>query len=350
VTSSVVIVAFRAGEALTRCLRSLEGEAQEEIVVVDNGALGDEVAEAGRLPGVRVVSDGTNLGFAGGCNAGAASASGDVLVFLNPDTVVAQGAVGALAETAARDDVAVAMARLRLLAEPERLNSSGNVVHVSGLAWAGGYGGPAEELAEERDVAYASGAALAVRADLFRELGGFTERLFMYQEDLELCWKARSRGGRIVVTPAADVLHDYHYDRNPGKQYLLERNRLVFVLTAYPGQLLVAAAPVLLAAELALAALAVRQGWFREKARGWAWCARNAPWLARHRRETQRLRRVPEGELARFLAARLDPAMIDVPAVVRVVNPLVAAYWRLARRALPGTPVPSDGPLCPSRS
>jgi len=83
-----------------------------------------------------------------------------------------------------------------------------------------------------------------------------------------------------------------------------------------------------------MAALALREGWLRDKARGWAWLARNARWLVRHRRETQRLRRVPDRELARFLTPVLDPAMLALPAAVRVVNPLVSAYWSLARRLL----------------
>ncbi|MBD0329623.1 MAG: glycosyltransferase family 2 protein [Thermoleophilia bacterium] len=302
-----------------------------EVLVVDNGS-GAELDAARELPGVRVVEPGRNVGFAAGCNLGAEVARGDVLVFLNPDTVVAPGAVAVLAERAAEPGVGMAMARLRLLDRPDVLNSAGNVLHVSGIAWAGRYGEPVESVTEPAEVPYASGAALAIRRALFHELGGFTDELFMYQEDLELCWKARLRGLRVVVEPSADVFHDYRYDRNPQKRYLLERNRLVFVVSAFSGRLLAVLSPVLLAAELSLAALALRQGWLRDKARGWAWCLRHAGWLLRHRRETQRLRRVPDRELTRWLTPVLDPAMLEVPGAVRLLNPLLSAYWSLARR------------------
>ena len=71
-----------------------------------------------------------------------------MLVFLNPDTVVAPGALRQLARALEDPDVGIAMARLRLLDEPEKLNSSGVQVHVTGIGWAGGFGEPADSLTE----------------------------------------------------------------------------------------------------------------------------------------------------------------------------------------------------------
>ena len=76
------------------------------------------------------------------------------------------------------------------------------------------------------------------------------------------------------------------------------------------------------------------QGWFRGKLGGWWWCLRRVRWLARHRRETQRLRRVRDRELAAFLTAVLDPKMLPLPAGTGVANRLFASYWSLVRRAL----------------
>jgi GT2 family glycosyltransferase len=283
---------------------------------------------------VTVVSPGRNLGFAGGCNEGARHATADALVFLNPDTVVAPGALAALVGPLEDPAIGIVSARLRLLDRPEVLNSAGNEVHVTGIAWAGLYGEPAESVAELRDVAFPTGAAMAIRRELFEELDGFTEELFMYQEDLVLGWRVRLRGLRVVVNPEADVYHQYDFGRNPGKHYLLERNRLVFVLSSYSTRLLVLLGPVLVATEAAMLALAVKEGWTRDKLAGWAWLLQNAGWLRRHRRQTQRLRRVRDRELARFLSPVIAPAMIPVPSPVRAINPLVARYWSLVKKAL----------------
>ncbi len=80
--------------------------------------------------GVRLIEPRRNLGFAGGCNRGASEATGDVVVFLNPDTVVDPGALSRLAETLEDRSIGIAMARLRLLARPELLNSGGTVLHI----------------------------------------------------------------------------------------------------------------------------------------------------------------------------------------------------------------------------
>jgi GT2 family glycosyltransferase len=305
-----------------------------EVVVVDNGDGGPEIEAARARSGVQVVSPGRNLGFAAGCNAGALSATGDVLVFLNPDTVVAPGALEGLVGPLEDPTIGIVSARLRLLDQPELLNSAGNEVHVTGIGWAGFFGRPASTVEELRDVAYPTGAAMAIRRDLFAELGGFTEELFMYQEDLILGWRVRLRGLRVVVNPEADVYHEYDFERNPGKHYLLERNRLVFVLSSYSPRLLLLLSPVLVSTEAAMLVLALKDGWARDKLAGWGWLLRNFGWLRRHRRETQRLRRVRDRDLARFLSPVIAPAMIPVPSPVRAINPFVARYWELVKKVL----------------
>src|SRR2546430_3694006 len=112
----------------------------------------------------------------------------------------------------------------------------------------------------------------------------------MYQEDLELGWRAHLRGLRVVVTPKADVYHEYEYARNVQKQYLLERNRLVFVLSAYSGRLLAVLAPVLLAGDPSLLAPPGKGGGGADKPAGRGGWARPARWLGGHRRETTRPR------------------------------------------------------------
>jgi GT2 family glycosyltransferase len=334
VPTAAIIVAYRSGERLQRCIESLsERDEVDEVIVVDNGDGGPELG-AVRRAGAVVISPGENLGYAGGCNLGARSAGADVLVFLNPDTVIGEGAISALARTLEDRSIGVAMPRLRLFDQPQLLNSAGCVIHISGLAWSGGFGVPAESITELREITYANGSALAIRADLFNEVGGFTDEFFTYHEDLELGWKVRMRGLRIVITPEADVFHDYDYARNPAKNYFMERNRLLFVASAFSLRTISVLAPVLVLAEAGLTVASWRQGWLRDKVAGWRWCIGHASWVRRHRRELQQLRRVPDRFLARYLTPVVDPAMIDVPAPVRAANPLLRAYWALARRLL----------------
>jgi GT2 family glycosyltransferase len=332
---SVVIVAYNSGPALLRCLDSLREEGGDhELIVVNNGKRTAEIDEVDAAADVRLLEPGPNLGYAEGSSYGARQASHETLLFLNPDTTVSRGAVAELERVLEDESVAIAMGRLRQMDRPDRLNSAGCVIHIAGLAWSDGYDEPTDSIDSQREITYANGSALAIRRTLFDRLGGFTPELFIYHEDLELGWRARMQGYRVVLEPSADVFHEYEYARNVRKNYFMERNRLIFVGSAYSLRLLAVLVPVLFAAEAGLLFVAWREGWLRDKLAGWAWCARHAGWLLRHRRSLQRTRTVPDRELARHLTAVINPKMVPVPAAVAGANGLVAAYWSIARRLL----------------
>jgi GT2 family glycosyltransferase len=329
---SVLVVAYDNGPALVRCLDSILADGAGEVVLVNNGKHGPEIDYAASLARVHVVPTDANLGFGGGCNLAASLARGEVLLFLNPDTVVEPGAVAALSDLARQPDVGIASPRLRLERDRSRLNSAGGAVHISGLGWATGLGTPAEQVDVRRDVPAATGAAMAIRREVFEALGGFRDEYFLYHEDVELSWRAHLHGLRVLLTPAADVLHEYEFSRNPDKFALVERNRLQFVLTTYSGRLLAAVAPVLVAYEITVVLHAARRGWLAGKVRGWWWCWRHRDLLRRRRRENAALRRVPDRDLVGFLTASVADTPIPMPAYTRAANVLMRWYWRRARR------------------
>ncbi|HEV7133368.1 MAG TPA: glycosyltransferase family 2 protein [Gaiellaceae bacterium] len=338
----MIVVAYDSGPALLPCVASIWADEPDwEVVVVDNGGGGEEldaVAAAGRVTIVRPTQ---NLGFAGGCNLGAKVASADTLVFLNPDTVIAPGSLRRLVEPLADPEIGIVTGRLRLLDQPELLHAAGTVIHVSGLGWSHGYGTSsdvpvmhADAPATLTDVTAPCGAAMALRTEVFRELGGFHDEFFLYQEDVQLGWRAQMSGRRVVYAPAADVYHDYDFERHGKKRYFMERNRIAFLGTCFSARTLVLLAPVLLVTELMMLLLAARQGWLRDKLAGWAWLFKNGRRLLSRRRETQRARTVRDRDLAWLLTAVVNPGNLKVPVLVRALNPLLVGYWVLVRRAL----------------
>ena len=338
----MIVVAYDSGPALLPCVASIWADQPDwEVIVVNNGAGGEEidaVAAAGR---VTIVKPQQNLGFAGGCNLGAKLASAETLVFLNPDTVIAPGSLRRLVEPLADPEIGIVTGRLRLLDQPELLHAAGTVIHVSGLGWSDGYGTSSdapEVLADApallTDVTAPCGAAMALRADVFNELGGFHDEFFLYQEDVQLGWRAQMSGRRVVYSSAADVYHDYDFERHGKKRYFMERNRIAFLGTCFSGRTLLLLSPVLLMTELMMLLLAARQGWFKDKIAGWMWLMRNGRKLLRRRRETQRGRTVRDRDLAWLLTAVVNPGNLKVPVLVRMLNPLLVGYWVLVRRAL----------------
>jgi GT2 family glycosyltransferase len=336
-TLSVLIVAWNSREELARTLPALLPELDEddELIVVDNdSADGTAEAVSELAPRARVVRTGANLGFAAGCNAGAAAASGELLVVLNPDAAPLPGFGAAIRRPWVEGRDWAAWQALVADAGGTRINSAGNPIHFTGIVWAGGHGKPISAAPAAGEVTVLSGACLAIPLDTWRQLGGFPERFFLYHEDVDLSLRLRLRGGALGIEPAAVVDHDYEFAAREHKWRWLERNRLAFLVRAYPTSLLVLLAPALLATELALIAVSVSGGWGRQKlAANWE-ALRWLPRLLRERRQIQATRTVSAAEFAAWLTPDLDSPFISPAARSLPARLLLRSYWRLTRLLL----------------
>ncbi|HEV2309910.1 MAG TPA: glycosyltransferase family 2 protein [Acidimicrobiia bacterium] len=334
---TAIVLAYGSEPLLEDAVRALvdsEG-VTVDVVVVDNGCTDGGVDKVAALPGVRVERPDRNLGFAEGCNRGAALATGDLLAFVNSDAVADHQALAALARVAQRPEVGIASASLRLTEDPALLNSAGNEVHYLGFCWCGGLRHPATEYAEERLVAAATGAAMMLRRDVWRELGGFVPEYFAYHEDTDLSLRCWQQGLEVVYVPDAVVAHRYASGRPAAKLYLLERNRLITVFTTFQASTLVLLTPVLVAVELGVLGLAVRERWATKKLAGWWWLLRHLRWLRGRRRQVQAARARPDAYVAARLASRLPSEAVPIPPAAQAVDRVFAAYWRsVVRRAM----------------
>ncbi|MDG4831145.1 glycosyltransferase family 2 protein [Solwaraspora sp. WMMD1047] len=333
---TAVLLAYGPEPWLADAVRAVSASAglDLEVIVVDNGCTGDGVQVIAGWPGVRVLRPAMNTGYAGGCRLGAAEATGDHLVFVNSDAIVEPDALARLVAVAGENGVGAATASIRLADRPDLINSAGNPVHFTGLSWAGGHGQPASRYPDRRATAALSGCCFAIRRELWRRLDGFAVEYFAYHEDTELSLRLWQAGLRVEYVPDAVVRHRYEFSRNDLKTYLLERNRLITLLTAYESRTLVVLGPALLATEAAILAGAVAGGWAGPKLRGWRWLWRHRGWLLARRRRLQAERRVPDGVVARMMTARIDPGNVAAPAGVGLFNAAAQTYWRLARRLL----------------
>jgi len=336
-TLSVLIVAYESRDDLTRTLPALLAELGEgdELIVVDNRP-GDGSAEVVEwlAPAARIVRPGRNTGFAGGCNAGAALASGDLLVILNPDAVPRPGFGEAIRRPWVEERGWGAWQALVADGEGRRINSAGNPLHFTGITWAGGHGRPLDQAPPAGEVTVASGASLAIPVANWQRLSGFPAEFFMYHEDVDLSVRLRAEGQAVGIEPGAVVAHDYEFDASAEKWFWLERNRLAFLVRDYPGALLALLAPALLATELALLPVAAAGGWGRQKLHANLAFLRWLPRLLRERRQVQRQRMVSTAEFAAMLTPDLDSELISPLARSRPARLLLRGYWRLVRLLL----------------
>ncbi len=338
-TLSVLIVAYESGDDLRKTLPALLPELDEgdELIVVENRP-GDGSVEVVRelAPRAQIVPMGRNTGFAGGINAGAEAARGELLVLLNPDAVPRRGFGEAIRRPWREDRGWAAWQALVADRTGEAINSAGNPVHFTGIVWAGGHGRPLAEAPPPGEVAALSGACLAIPAEKWRRADGFPAEFFMYHEDVDLSLRLRMEGGRVGIEPTAVVAHDYDFDAGAEKWRRLERNRLAFLVRTYPAPLLALLAPALIATELALLVVSAAGGWGPQKRRANREFLTWLPRLLRERRAIQRTRTITPAEFASHLTPDLDSDLISPLARSWSVRLLLRTYWRAVRLLLPG--------------
>jgi GT2 family glycosyltransferase/glycosyltransferase involved in cell wall biosynthesis len=217
-SASVIIPTYNAARLLDDCLTqtvaTLPAGLPVEIIVVDDASTDETPAVLRRWTErearVKVVRNEQNLRFLRACNRGARAATGDVLVFLNNDTLPQPGWLPPLLRLLVEHPAAGA-AGGKLIYPDGRLQEAGGVIFADGSGWNVGRGDARTEhflFDYVREVDYCSGALLATWRQLFLEEGGFDERFVpMYYEDTDYCFSLRAKGRKVYYQPASVVIH-----------------------------------------------------------------------------------------------------------------------------------------------
>lgn len=230
---SVIVIAFSQREPLRESLRSISSAAasvsgEVELIVVDNGGLAEQVGDW--APEARIIVSEHNLGFAGGVCRGITVASGEWIMLVNDDATLTDDSLAHLLGAGESDPrIGAVAAQIRFASSPEVINSAGIEVDSLGVASERLAGAPAASAAEPAEVFGASGCVALYRRQALDQVGGFDERFFAYQEDVDLAWRLRSAGWIAVYEPAAIAHHLGSASSGEGsarKYFLVGRNRV----------------------------------------------------------------------------------------------------------------------------
>ncbi len=234
--ASIIMPVFNKLDLTKTCIASLHEhptEASFEIIVVDNGSTdgSTEWLEAQQKNHkLRAVISGENLGFAKGCNAGAAVARGKYLLFLNNDMEVTSGWLDPLTGTLDHDpSVGVVGAKLLF---PDGTIQHGGVAMVEVQDDENSFGGihlsykkpsddPPANRAQEMQVV--TGACLLIRREIFTKAAGFDTGYWNGNEDVDLCLKAVREGWKVVYRPECEIIH-YESQSGPERWAKVEHN------------------------------------------------------------------------------------------------------------------------------
>lgn len=326
-----------------------------ELVVIDNphpefGSAKEFLAEkitplsGNYLPHVTLIANEKNLGFAGGNNVGirwAIENSFDYIFLLNNDAYPAPGFLEPLVEAMETDKkIGTAQSLLMLDSNPTLINSAGNVMHYLGFGYCWGYKKtPAElNLPLVKEIGYASGACLMLRADLLRQYGGLDEDFFLYHEDLEYSYRLKSLGYKIVLARDSVVYHQYEFSRSVSKYFWMERNRYAVILMFYKWQTLFLLWPTKLIIEIGLILTSIKGGWFAERLAVYRYWANPASWSLwlKKRRIIQSRRTVSDEVLLKDVVGEIlfQDDSVRSPLLVYIGNPLMKLYWIIVKNLI----------------
>lgn len=240
---SVIILNWNGRHLLEECLDTVLSQSIRdfESIIVDNGSTDGSVLwlkERWRED-ISIVALPSNLGFAGGNNAGIRIARGKYVILLNNDTAVAPGWLAALAEAARRHpDAGMFTPKILNYYRRDEIDNTGLIIYPDGLARGrhrlekddGRFG-------EEGEALVPSGCAGVYRKEMLDRIGLLDDTFFAYGEDVDLGLRGRWAGLGCYYVPKAIVYHKYSATMgaySPRKAFLVERNRFWILVKNFP--------------------------------------------------------------------------------------------------------------------
>lgn len=290
-----------------------------EIVIVDNASTDGSLERIEEMfrddARVKIIKLGQNLGYAGGNNGGARTASDDskYLAFLNNDVVVENDWLTKIIDVMEADEtIGAAQPKIMQLKNPELVDSLGGFVDRTGRAYDAGHGLRQPNTPQTPyQVFYARGAAIVVRKKLFERLGGFDEDYFIYFEETDLCWRLRLLGYKVVAVPQSKIYHlggGTTGGPKPEIVHLSRRNQLTTLVKNYSAPNMIRYATQLSLTYLLYSLLNVfRPGRMKlsvSVASAVLWNIANLKRTIRKRAVVQAMRRVSDEEIMKVMLTR----------------------------------------------
>lgn len=315
---AVIVVNWNGARYLRSCLKSLLDQTYRdtEIIMVDNASCdGSADLVSHEFPGVKVIQNSENEGFAAANNRAIQACRSDFIATLNNDARAEPDWLASLLEVMESDSTIGACASKMVFEQaPHIINSTGISLDRAGIAW-DRLGGQldADENQQPCEVFGACAGAALYRRTMLDEIGLFDEDFFAYLEDVDLSWRARLAGWRCVYVPAAKVYHVHSGTAQEGskfKNYLLGRNKVWTILKNYPSPELFWLLPVIVSYDLASVVYAgfARRDWTPAKGRMAA--LRCLPAVLAKRKVAQSRRRVSSRVLGAHFAPLARPGKV----------------------------------------
>jgi len=313
---SVIIPHYNGEEILKDCLESLSKTTRItlEVILVDNGSSDNSMNMVReQFSDVKILQQEENLGFAGGCNVGIEAATSDYVLILNNDTTHEDNWIEYLLETLESDDnISAVQPKLISYQNPENYDYSGangGEMDIFGFPFARGRFFHHIEKDEnqydnlDKEIVWASGTAFLARRDLLLEAGMFDSTFFAHMEEIDLDWRLRLMGYKVVIEPRAKIFHRSGFTlgaESPFKKYLNHRNSLYMLLANYSCSTLLYILPVRILLDWMAALESLLKfdfGRVTAVFKAHFWCIFHPGMIAAKRKKVKQLRKKSDAEI-----------------------------------------------------
>ena len=219
---SIIILSYNTKDLTLRCVESVAKQYKKEleekrfeIIVVDNASSDASASELStfnsQLSTLNLIQNKENVGFAKGCNIGAKASSGQYILFLNSDTeILDRGFLSMIELLKKNPKIAILGGKIHNV-DSSTQPSAGKFYNLFNLVLVllgmERIGFVRSSPTKVQKVDWVSGACMMVRGDVFRKLAGFDEKLFMYMEDMEICYRAKKLGFSTYFYPDLNLRH-----------------------------------------------------------------------------------------------------------------------------------------------
>lgn len=243
---AVVILNWNGRMMLEQFLPTIMKHTKANVYVADNASTDDSLAVVQRFPQVRLIRLDRNYGFAEGYNKAIEHVCEPYCVLLNSDVEVKDDWVTPLLQfMETHHEVAACQPKILSQLQPEQFEyagAAGGFLDALGYPYCRGrvFATVENDLGQydtDYSVFWATGAALMIRTEIYREVGGLDTRFFAHMEEIDLCWRLRSRGKGVYCVPSSRVYHvggGTLPKENPQKTYLNFRNNLYMLYKNLP--------------------------------------------------------------------------------------------------------------------
>ena len=255
----VLILGYNDLNNLKECLDSVEDQdySNFEVYFADNNSRDGSVEFVKKnYPKVRTFQFETNSGYTGGNNIlldKAFKNGAEFCLVMNADVVVDRKMISGLVNTYQKESknnkVGLVQPVIMLYDKPDRINTIGNEIHYMGFGYCGNYLSKQIPKTDKRVISV-SGTAMLISKNYYKDIVGFDESFFMYNEDQNYSWRGLMRDYKHFLSVRAKLWHKYSFSKNKNKLYYSEKNRLMMVLKNYNLKTLVLMIPSILVTEV----------------------------------------------------------------------------------------------------